>query len=203
MISQPSSSLLARALAVEPADAIGERILDAALEQFGRTGITRSTMEDVARRAGTARVTVYRRFPTKQTLVEAVLLRECLRCLLTLDDAIAGLPALDDRIVEGFRVALGYARAHPLVGGLLEVEPQTILPFLTLHAGPATAAIREYLAGHLRAADGGSGSDTDVVAELMVRIAVSFVTAPEGCVPLRTDEEIRGFARRYLVPLAG
>lgn len=78
------------------------------------------------------------------------------------------------------------------------MEPQTILPFLTLHAGPATGAVREYLAGHLREA---GGIDADVVAELMVRIAVSFLTAPEGCVPLRTDDEIRAFARRHLVPL--
>lgn len=194
-----ASPLLARALAGIPADPIAERILDAAVEQFARTGLTRSTVEDVARRAGTARVTVYRRFATKAALVEAVLLRECHRCLTDLDAAVAGLPVLADRIVEGFRFALALARAHPLVGGLLVVEPQTILPFLTLHAGPATAAIREYLAGHL----GGTPGDPDVVAEVMVRIAVSFVTTPDTCVPLRTDAEIREFARRYLVPLAG
>jgi hypothetical protein len=41
-------------------------------------------------------------FPTRQTLVEALLLRECLRCLLTLDDAIAGLPLRTDEEIRGF-----------------------------------------------------------------------------------------------------
>nr|MDT0664452.1 helix-turn-helix domain-containing protein [Micromonospora sp. DSM 115978] len=61
---------------VDDADETRARILDAAYEQFCRTGIQRSTMEDVARRAGVSRITVYRRFATKDVLVEHVVRRE-------------------------------------------------------------------------------------------------------------------------------
>ena len=53
-----------------------ERILDAALGQFEDFGLRRSTMEDIARRCGLSRITIYRRFPRKENLVEAVVLRE-------------------------------------------------------------------------------------------------------------------------------
>ena len=51
---------------VDDHDETSTRILDAAFELFSRIGIQRSTMEDVARRAGVSRITVYRRFATKE-----------------------------------------------------------------------------------------------------------------------------------------
>ena len=60
----------------EDADAVTERILDAALGQFEDFGLRRSTMEDIARRCGLSRITIYRRFPKKENLIEAVVLRE-------------------------------------------------------------------------------------------------------------------------------
>jgi AcrR family transcriptional regulator len=199
------SPLLRRVLASPARDAIAERILDAALEKFGRFGLSRSSVEDVAAQAGVARITVYRRFQGKDALIEAVLLRECHRCLAALDEAVGELPEIEARIVEAFRFALDYARGHPLVGGLLEVEPGTILPFMTVQVGPVLAAVREYVAATLRQA-GEAGQldrtgDAETVAELMIRIAVSFVISPESCVRLGTDSEARAFARRYLVPL--
>lgn len=201
-----AASLLARVLAPEPdTDDIGARILDGALEQFRESGMTRTTMDDVARRAGLSRVTIYRRFQNKNALIEAVLLRECRRCLDALDRAVAGLPGIQERMVEGYVFALRYAREHPLVGGLLRVEPQVILPFMTVHAEPALTAVRTFLAMHLRRAqDAGELaelSDTEPIAELMARIAVSYVISPYGCMPMRTDDDARAFARRFLVPL--
>jgi AcrR family transcriptional regulator len=76
-----SESVLDRAFAeaLEPTaheDEVSVRPLDAARDQFSRMGIRRSTMEDVARRAGVSRITAYRRFATKDALVEQVVRRE-------------------------------------------------------------------------------------------------------------------------------
>src|SRR4051812_50012998 len=54
-----------------PLDATTERILTGALSQFEDFGVRRTTMEDIARRTGVARVTVYRRFAAKERLGEA------------------------------------------------------------------------------------------------------------------------------------
>jgi AcrR family transcriptional regulator len=75
-----SGSLLERALAdvAEPIEdeAVTAKLLDAAAEQFRQVGIRRTTMEEVANRAGDARITVYRRFANKDALVEQVVRRE-------------------------------------------------------------------------------------------------------------------------------
>ena len=196
---------LAEALgATPPSDALSEQILDAAREQFMTFGLRRSTVDDVARRAGVSRVTVYRRIGNKDSLVSACLLREYRRFLVEVDDAVAALPTTEDRLVEGFAAVLRHIREHPLIGGLLRLEPETMLPFLTLESGPALLAIRDYLADRLREARRAEGrpvSDPTPVAELMVRVTVSFLLNPVSCFELDDESQVREFARRCLVPL--
>ncbi|MFE3943980.1 TetR/AcrR family transcriptional regulator [Streptomyces sp. NPDC059118] len=190
--------------ATPPSDALSERILDAAREQFTTFGLRRSTVDDVAKRARVSRVTVYRRIGNKDSLVSACLLREYRRFVVEVDEAVAALPTTQDRLVEGFAAVLRHIREHPLIGGLLRLEPETMLPFLTLESGPAFLAIRAYLADRLRdarRAEGRSASDPTPVAELMVRITVSFLLNPVSCFQLDDDTQVREFARRYLVPL--
>lgn len=198
-------TLLARAVDDPYAgDAVAQQILDAALQRFTEFGLRRSTIDDVAKCAGLSRITVYRRFSTKSVLIEACLLRECGRFLAELDRAVVDLPTMEERVVEGFAVAMLSARDHPLIGGLLRTEPETMLPFLTVHGGPTLAALRGYLSEHLRRGrDADQVEDPEPVAELMVRITVSFLLNPHSCVELGDAEQARAFARRYLAPLLG
>src|SRR3954451_24151192 len=48
-----------------------ERILDAAREAFAESGLDVG-VEEIARRAGVGKGTLYRRFPTKEALVQAI-----------------------------------------------------------------------------------------------------------------------------------
>ena len=52
-------------------DASTEAILDAALTEFDQHGIRRVALDDVARRAGVSRTTIYRRFANRDDLVAA------------------------------------------------------------------------------------------------------------------------------------
>ena len=54
---------------------VRDRILDATLTCLGRVGLTKTTLDDVAREAGCARATLYRYFPGKQPLVNALVAR--------------------------------------------------------------------------------------------------------------------------------
>jgi AcrR family transcriptional regulator len=67
---------VAESIRAQRADARSNRarILDAALDVFGRGGEAAST-EDVARLAGVGIATVFRHFPTKADLLDAVLVR--------------------------------------------------------------------------------------------------------------------------------
>lgn len=199
------TAVLADALAAgeTPDDPTTERILDAARDQFGVFGLRRSTVEDVARRAGVGRVTVYRRFDTKNTLVEAVLVRECRRFLRAFDAEVGALPSMEERIVAGFVLALRDARAS-LIGRLIQLEPETALPFLTTRGGPILGVIRDYLAASFgRAPDATAVDDEEGarVAEIFVRLTVSFLLTPESVVPLDDEGAARDFARRFLAPM--
>ena len=48
-----------------------QAILDAALVEFERHGFRRVALDDVARRAGVSRTTIYRRFANRDELVAA------------------------------------------------------------------------------------------------------------------------------------
>ena len=49
-----------------------DEVLDAAVACIARVGLTKTTLDDVARDAGCARATVYRHFPGKQPLFAAL-----------------------------------------------------------------------------------------------------------------------------------
>ena len=187
----------------DEADDTTERILAGALAQFEDFGVRRTTMEDVARRGGVSRITVYRRFSTKDALVEAVLLRECAAFFDALDAAVADLPTTDERLVEGFAFTLEFLRAHVLLSRLLATEPVELLPHLTLEAGQILGAAREFLADRLgREVSEGrlAPLDVEVAGELLARLVLSFLLTPESVVRLDRPTDARDFARRHLAP---
>jgi TetR/AcrR family transcriptional regulator, repressor for uid operon len=206
----PSESLLERAYvdAVERVDDMDEsraRILDAAYEQFCRMGIHRSTMEDVARRAGFSRITVYRRFATKDVLVEHVVRREFRRYFDQFLVDIEHADTVADRVVVGFVSSLRAIRRNPLIGGLLAVEPDVLVPSMIGDGGRTLATVRQFVAGQLRreqhAGNVSSDVNTDLVAELMVRLSASFLAIPSHVIDLDDDEQLAAVARQFLVPM--
>lgn len=186
-------------------DGIGARILDAALAEYLDHGMRRNSVEDIARRAGIGRATLYRRFTTRDDLVEAVLARECRRFFAGIAEATRGLPTLADRLVEGFVVGLRAARDQPLLRRMLTIEPDLCLPFLTVRGGPALTVLREFLVGQYRDSDEATAGtlhlDVEMAAEILARLSISLVLTPDTVLPLATDEEVRAMARRYLAPL--
>lgn len=178
-------------------------VLDAALRQFELFGLARSTVEDIAKRAQLARVTIYRRFPSKDRLVEAVILREVGRFLSELDAQVEQLEDPEERIVEGFVFTLEAARSHVLLQRLLESEPETLLPHLTTEGAPVIAIAREFLAIRLAREQTGqrSAAEPATVAEIVVRLILSFLLTPQAPVDLEDRAQARRFARRYVGPI--
>lgn len=201
-------SLLSRALG-ERTDTGGEdgttdRIVDAALRQFELFGVARSTVEQITKRSGLARVTLYRRFPGKQNLVEAVILREVRKFLDSLDARLDQLATPGARITEGFAFTVDAIRSHVLLNRLLESEPESVLPCFTVEGGPVVAAARDFLVGRFAKDypdDGRGSTELAVAAELVVRLVISFLLTPQSVVDLDDPNAVREFAVRSLAPL--
>ncbi len=186
-----------------PRDLTAERILEGALHQFEEFGLRRTTMEDVAGRAGVSRVTIYRRFSGKDALVEAVILDQAQRFFQDLDGAVTTCRGTDELLAEGFAFALGHMRAHVLINRLLSTEPESLLIHLTREAGPVVGAARGFLAERLgRKLDSRvvRPIDVEIGAEMLVRLVLSFLLTPSTVAELETPEDARRFARRYLAP---
>ncbi|RNL80837.1 TetR/AcrR family transcriptional regulator [Nocardioides marmorisolisilvae] len=190
----------------EELDETSHRVLDAAYEQFCRRGIRSSTMEDVAKRAGVSRITVYRRFSTKDVLVEQLVRREYRRYFDQFVLDIRDARTAADRVVLGFVSSLRTIRSNELISTLMIEEPSSLVPSIIGDGGRVlTATVRGFVAGQLRReqAAGNVATDTDVdlVAELMVRMSTSFLITPSDVVDLADDEQLADLARRFLVPM--
>ncbi len=204
--AKPSGLLAASLGSAEspPADPASARILDAALSVAAASGLRHLTMDDVAARAKVGRMTVYRRFGDKQRLVEALGIREVRRCLADLDSASDPADPIADQIADGFIASMRIAREHPLLNRLARVEPDAVLEAANSDGAATFALARAYMAGRLRAAQeaGLLGElDVDAAAEILVRLAISFVLIQPSVLPLDDEERLRRVAIDLIAPI--
>jgi AcrR family transcriptional regulator len=204
-MSTTLETVLVRALSPqqeEAGDAMSERILDAALERVAAFGLRRTTMDDVAEAAGVGRMTVFRRFGTKDALMEVLAVREARRFLDAIDSVAGDIEDPVERMVETAVVALLFANSNPLLGRLSRLEPETVLGILRADNPPLMSIARAYAKAQLQKDREAFGHiDLDLVAEALVRLALSFILVPGGPVPLDDEDATREFARAALVPL--
>ncbi len=198
---------IAELLEVSPVvgeDALFDRVAAAALDEFAEHGIRRTSMEDIARRAGVSRMTVFRRFASKQRLVEVVIAREVHRGMQELDLLWEGAETLEDRLVAGFEFAGRYVSGHPLFDRLLRSEPDVLLPPLTLDGGPVLELYRSLIAQRLQAevnAGRAATSDIDGVAEVIARLAISLLLTRDGTITLDDPNSVRRLVNLTLLPM--
>jgi AcrR family transcriptional regulator len=123
---------------------VDEAITDATLALLNERGFAAMTMEEVARRAGVGKPTIYRRFPSKAALVAAVIALQ----LPELD-----VPDLGDTRAELWTVVeTGFPKDGPayvrLTGGLIaeqERHPELIETFRRSVTHPRRAIVRSLI----------------------------------------------------------
>jgi AcrR family transcriptional regulator len=204
-LTEPDPGVLAQ---VDNPDEITARVLAAALEQAELVGVRRSTMDDVARRSGIGRATLYRRFPTKAALNDAIVLSEVRRFFQGSANARSLGATFEDRMVYGTVFTVTFMREHALLKKLLRTEPETILPSLTVDAGPIVDFATDQSIAMLRSELYGTTATTPAqerhlrtVAELQTRLTLSFIVTPHTSIKLANLDEARAYVRTYLLPM--
>jgi AcrR family transcriptional regulator len=189
-----------------------EGYLDAAREAILAVGWSRTTLTDIARRAGVSRMTLYRRWPDTQTLLADLMTREWVRVM---GDA-AGLASTGDplrRITDGVVATVRALRGNELLRRIIDVDPELLLPYLLdrrgrsqdLLAAATAEVVREgQQTGTIRA------GDADVLARSLLLachgFALSAHTMTEGPSPSRDadvsafDAELAHLVERFLQP---
>jgi AcrR family transcriptional regulator len=176
--------------------------MHAAVRQCEEFGLRRTTMDDVARRAGLARATLYRYFQSKDALVQSVIMAEAERFFAALDTAVAECRRADERLVEGFAFALHFVRGHALLQKLLRTEPEAVLPYL-LGDSRLIATATEAVASRIPGDASGppvEREDALAAAELVVRLVLSLALSVDSTLGAEDSDGARRLARRYLVP---
>jgi AcrR family transcriptional regulator len=187
-------------------------ILRAALEQFALTGVRRTSTDDIARRAGVNRATLYRRLGAKNEIVAAAFLSEAGRVLTQIDSGsgvLAEQPSdadIDDYIVRFCTVTLITLRDNRLLHQLLEVDRDETLRALTVGAGDVVELASAFLAERIRLVRERSGGSTDAseigsLSAVLARLTQSLLLTPDGPPHLHTDADITAFSASVLVPL--
>lgn len=184
-----------------------ERVCDAALACLARWGLTKTTLEDVAREAGCGRATIYRAFRGgKAEVMAEVLRREVARFHAHVDGAIEAAEPADatDVVVAGVVAAARFLRSHRALGYLFAHEPDVILPWVSfrrihfVHDLAADVAV-PHLRPHLADRPDPEGAARQA-AELLVRVVLSYVLHPAPGQHLTDPEQARRLLATYVVP---
>jgi AcrR family transcriptional regulator len=182
-------------------------LLDAARACVAERGIARTTVSDVARRAGASRMTVYRSFPDAATLWSRLLTREIGAIVAEAEAAAASLPTARERLIEATARAVAALRRDPVMRRVLELDAERLLPYLTVRRGHAQeialAAVREHLAAGRRDGSIREVGDDAVprLLELVVRslVAASPALLDDALTPA-IDAELRRMLDAWLRP---
>jgi AcrR family transcriptional regulator len=114
----------------EPRDAY----LDAARDCILDVGWRRTTLTEVARRAGVSRMTIYRTWADMPTLLGDLMTREWAGVVTDQVQAEEARPALG-RIVAGIAGTVRMLRQNELFVRIVELDPELILPYLFSRRG--------------------------------------------------------------------
>jgi len=178
--------------------------LDAARESILAVGWSRTTLTEVARRAGVSRMTIYRNWPDMGALLADLMTREWAGLMrvppregTTLDQLVAG-------VVDTVRAI----RANPLFARIIELDPERLLPYLLERPGRSqslvlTAVVDQVRAGQeageIRSGDPHLFARSVVLACHGFALSAGTMTRPGVSVAL-LDEQLAALVEGYLRP---
>ena len=186
-----------------PVGAGSDALLVAARECVMDVGFKRTTLADVARRAGVSRMTVYRQYGDLASIVSALLAHELLALIAQVRLNVANLPTARERLVEAAVAAVEALVVHPLYRRVLDLDPELLLPLVVDRFGSTQRASIDLLAEQV--AEGQrDGSirrvDAQLAATCLQLTTQSFVFSARVVERVDVSAELRRLLDSYLRP---
>ncbi|NJP49646.1 TetR/AcrR family transcriptional regulator [Streptomyces sp. SBST2-5] len=165
-----------------------DAVLDAVRDAVLAVGVRRTTLTDVARRAGVSRMTLYRRWPDVRSLVGDLMTREWIA--VATGAMPERRPGVTTRalIVDGLVAGVRAFRGHPLFRKIVDVDPELLLPYVLDRRGASQEALLELLAGSLREGHD-DGSVRAVPVQRQARSVLLIVQSYALSLRTMTDED--------------
>jgi AcrR family transcriptional regulator len=182
-------------------------LLDAARECILAVGWRRTTLTDVARRAGVSRMTIYRIWPDMQTLLADLMTREWSQLADAAARQAASQPTGAAQVAAGVVATVRTLRENELLRRILEVDPEMLLPYLLDRRGRSQDGVLALLEPVIRAGqDDGTvrRGDPSLLARSILLAAHGFTLSAQTMTDgVREDELLQALyelVERYVTP---
>ncbi len=177
-----------------------ERVVDAMLACVGRWGMSKTTIEDVAREAGLSRATVYRLFPGgKNAILLAGLHTEVARLVTVLTQELAHDQDLESCLARAISLAAGFLQENLALEFLREHEWESVEAFLAFDRLDTLFLVTGALMGPVLERFL-APAHANEVAIWAARIVLSYLTTPAEGLDLSQEPAARHLVRTYLMP---
>jgi AcrR family transcriptional regulator len=183
--------------------------LDAARACILDVGWRRTTLTEVARRAGVSRMTIYRTWADMPTLLGDLMTREWMRIVATnrTGDAFVGADSVEG-LVERVVTTIRALRHNELYVRIVELDPELVLPYLLSRRGRSqdhVLRLTERAIADGRAAGLVRAGDPATMARALVLAAHGFVLSSHTMLDDDVDQdaldaELTLLLTRALVP---
>ena len=178
--------------------------LDAAREAILAVGWSRTTLTDIARRAGLSRMTLYRRWPEMNALLADLMTREW----ASLVDLGPQVPNHRARLVAGIVGTVGALRANELFNRIIELDPEMVLPYLLDRAGRSQELVLTVLTAEIEAGQRAGEirlGDPQLLARSVLLATHGFTLSTQTMIgeeltAEQFDAELAQLVERYLQP---
>jgi AcrR family transcriptional regulator len=178
--------------------------LDAARESILAVGWSRTTLTDVARRAGVSRMTIYRKWSDMGTLLADLMTREWGE-LVRADTTGANIR---ERLVRSTVATVQAVRANPLFARIIELDPERVLPYLLERPGRSQGLVLAALVEQVRAGQSSGDireGDPHLLARSIVLACHGFTLSAQtmtrpGVTVASLDAELAALVDGYLRP---
>ena len=186
---------------------LDDPLLAAAYTAVMDLGPSRTTMAEVARRAGVSRMTLYRRYDDLSRVLAALLAAELGAVVDAVTAEVAPQPTARARLVAAVAATTRAVARHPLMRRVLELDPDALLPLVVDRLGSTQRHVRELLVTLVRAGQrrhDGDGSiregDADLLALTLLVTAQSFIFSARvvDAADPRAYDELAVLVDRYL-----
>jgi AcrR family transcriptional regulator len=158
---------------------VRERLMQATYDCVARWGLAKTTVEDVAKQAGMSRATVYRYFPGgRDELIGAVVAWEFSRFFLRLYEEVRDADTLEEVMERGLVFAHKAILEHEVLQRVLQTEPETLLPRMTVEANETHKLVAAFLAPYLIRHGMVEGVDLTAAADFLARMVLSYIGSP-------------------------
>jgi AcrR family transcriptional regulator len=156
-------------------------LLDAGRELVAERPFSAVTMAQIARRAGVSRQTLYNEFGSREGFAQALLLREADRFLTEVEGAVNEHRNDPERaLAAAFEVFLVAAAEDPIVRSGLREGAEELLALVTARGRPLVEHAVERLAAVISSNwPAAPREDCQLLAECLVRLAISYATLPK------------------------